>query len=618
MADEQKIQNYKFYSHYGDDGKSTVIEEVNNNIEKEDIKTPKDFPVSEDNSLIPPINYTDPFVYHDGVSLGDIVMKPLDKQDAINYDEEGNFGVEVEYDNIKVEGIYQPIIKYNNTVLNADAINRMELDYSDFYPKLYLQIDTLYETNIEFNDTPGMNNRITVIIIPPKDGAYKKISLNFKINNHIRIGDIIYVDAEVSILPLEQQRCKHIVYTDCPPGSITSGCKNVRGKVGSNIEGTEDTEGTISCNPEYSAKPNTWEYLHEIALQCGLGFASTDECQNIQDRLPRLVASGSYYDFIQNQIQFSGIDENSIFDVWLDLYGCITMVNIPYLISSDITYRHLSLKVFTGIWPTGSNTPDLKIEEVHRTLSNFNQMPAKSNAEIKSYKWIVDNSDIYWAGNLQTLHSFTPEGVQSGENTISTSQVEVIENSIDGSHVEDYEISRWLGIAVEVNDYNICEQKMIRNQYFANLNHKLLEVELSYPNLGIQRGTLINISIFTDDDIQKAKLMTSSSNLSGDTSTKMQNPSLEENSKDIILDNDMMVPNAEYSGLYYVHKMKFVYESFDGWTGTGIKQYLYLFKKGPTSNIENKYTSPKINVEALGGKKETPKDTPIETFEHYK
>lgn len=614
MADQEK--DVIIYPHYGTSGGGSVATANSNNTNNNDdvLKTPNVPSSSEDNSLIPPVNYTDPFVYHDGSQLGDVVAKPLNKQNAIGYDAEGNFGSNVGYDSIKVEGIYQPIIKYNNTVLDSSAIRRMELDYSDFYPKLNLEIDTGIATNIEFDDTPGMNNVITVIIIPAKDGAYKKISLNFKIYNHQKFGNIIYIDAEVSILPLEQQRCKHIHYTDHPPGQCGIGCQNVRGKVGSNGIGGE---GTISCNPEHASKPNTWEYLHEIALQCGLGFASTDMCQNIQDRLPRLVMSTSYYNFIQNQLQFSGIDEDSIFDVWLDLYGCITMVNIPYVLTNDITYRHLSFKIFTGIRTTDSLMKDVEIQETHRTLSNFNKMSTKTNAEIKSYQWIVNNTDINSFGNLHTQYSFTPQGVQSGDNTISTAQVEVIENSIDGSHVEDYEISRCLETVVEVNDYNINDQKMIRDQFFVKLNSKLLEVELSYPNLGIQRGTLINLSIFDDDAIHKSKLMTSSDNVDGDTTTDMKNPSWTGNTKDVIQSEGEMVPNMEFSGLYYVHKMRFVYDSSSGSGDYDIKQYLYLFKKGPMTNIENKYTTPAVSDAGLGGKKETPEPSEPQIIPHY-
>ena len=580
---------------------------------KEDIKTPPVSPNTEDNSIIPEVNYTDPFVYHDGGPIGSHIAKPLNPQNAIMFDEEGNFGSNVDYQSTKVEGIYQPIVKLNNIVLDEWQIENLVLHYDSFYPEIDIKVLYSDASFIEFNDAPGMNNVITVIIIPAVDGAYRKIAIDFTIIDYERNGNEYNIHGRVKWLPLEQQRCKHIHYCDHPPGPCPpTGCPNVKGKSGAN---GESATGTIECNHAHQKKPNTWEYLHEIALQCGLGFSATDQCREINDRLPRLVSSVSYLDFIQDQIRFGGLDENSIFDVWLDLYGYITMVNVPWVMSNDITYRHLTMKTFTGIRSKSIDMKDLEIQEVHRTLTNFNKMSTKSNNEIEHYNWVTNNFAINNTGTLQTLHSFTPQGVQDGNNSISCEQAQIIENSIDGAHVEDYEKSISLCTVVEVNEYNINNQRMIRDQYFKKLTSKMLRVDLLYPNLSIQRGTLINLSILESDPTRKRKLLTESDNIDGDNGTDMKNPEWEGNNKDIIQDEGEMVPNTAISGLYYVQGMRFTYHTYDNEyesmdSEKDIRQSLLLIKKGPITNIDNQYTSVKADEFALGAKTDVEPNIP--------
>lgn len=528
----------------------------------------------EDTSINQETNYTDPYVLFDGQPIGGHVAKALNQENAELFDDEGNFGQAINNQSTKVEGIYHPIVKLNNIVLEEWQIKSLELRYENFYPEISMRISNGDSNFFEFNDSPGMNNVITVILVPAIDGAYKKISIDFSIINYYKYHNTYTVEGRVKWLPLEQQKCK--------------GIKSING----------------------NNKPNTWEYLSAIAKECGLGFSSTKECEDIEDRLPRLVTSRTYLDFINDQIQFGGLDENSIFDVWLDLYGYITMVNLPYIFNSDISSKNLTIKAFLGIRSKSNLMKDVEIKEVNRTFTNYNQMSTKSNIEIEDdFRWITNNDSINSSGTLQTLISFTPTGTQNGENTISMTQAQIIENSVDGKYIEDYNKSVARYTVVEVNDYNINTQRMIREQFITKITSKILEVNLLYPNLGIQRGTLINLAILESDPLKKRKLLTESDNLGGDNSTEMKNPDTGESNKDLVEQEGIMVPNIGLSGLYYVYGMKFGYH-MNGNKENDIKQTLLLIKKGPLTNIENKYTSVKLDEFGLGKKSEVEASNP--------
>ena len=112
----------------------------------------------------------------------------------------------------------------------------------------------------------------------------------------------------------------------------------------------------------------------------------------------------------------------------------------------------------------------------------------------------------------------------------------------------------------------------------------MLKVKMSNYNLGLQRGTLINLVIFNNDTINKAKLLMDSKNLSNEHTDTISNDNIEE----LIMNDEYPIPDMSITGMYYIDGMEFVYDNNEQM----IIQYLYLIPKKYMNRIDNKYSLP--------------------------
>lgn len=517
-----------------------------------------------------PLNWTDPIVRHDPTFEKSKIAKIYQAQNALNSNEKTNdVGTTQQEDMLRVEGIYYPVIKLNNFVIDASNIESITLYYKDFLPTIDLWIEDPQRL-FSFKDVPGQNNVITLIIIPPKNGAYKGISLDFFITafEEWEEGYLLHYIGEYKILNFKQDCFRSITYP---------GCTNPL------------------CNTPENKKCNMWELLHVIALENKLGFASTDGCREIEDRLPRLMQFENLYNFIQDNLKYSGLDENSFFDAWIDLYGYIVMVNVPWILTDNaIDIKHLSIITTKGTRNTSNDVQEQKFETVNRTLHNSNLTNVIDDLSIESYEEISKPGDMHSIGNLQTLTSFSPEGAQNdSSNNISSEQILAIEDSADGAHIEEYQTSTSQNIIINVSDYNINVQEYKRTLYFTKLRSKQLKIVLKQTNFGLQRGTLVNVIIYEYEPLKKDAIIKSSSNVGGQNETILPDdlPIGDMNiRRDVINNEGVGVPNPALNGLYYIDSMEFHYDS----SKDGIVQTLYLIKKGLKTNLTNKHTAPRL------------------------
>ena len=203
--------------------------------------------------------------------------------------------------------------------------------------------------------------------------------------------------------------------------------------------------------------------------------------------------------------------------------------------------------------------------QLQRTLTNNKMNEGNYNLLFTNYQSIVDNSKIYQYGALSESFYMTGAGV---DNKINIEQIQIIEPSLDGmlnSEKYEYKKSKFLGIEFN-KDMPILFKTELNEKYFAKLRYKRLKVELDNYNIGLERGTLVNVLIKEyDQNIIKA--------MNG-------NKDPDENA------SGFMNPYA--SGMYYIDSMEFVYKS----ENHKIQQYLYLVKKGMTTSPSNKIISP--------------------------
>ena len=267
--------------------------------------------IPEKIEFVEPKNPLDPIVIFDPkIEITPVAMPYTGSDES----EQTSNGDPINY--LKVNGVTIPILKLNNKVLEPNKIYDLTISIDKFLPTIELTVDD--ETkNIQGTDVPGMNNEITVIMIAPVNGANKKISMNFYI-----------VD------------CKF------------------------NQDNTVTYTGEYKCNElkqkKYTqigdSKLSTYEMLEKIAKECKLGFAASDKCKEIEDKKWRQIYSQTYKDYISQELLYSGLDEYSIFDAWIDEFGYLVLVNISHIMSEEINPSQLSIKVISGQPNTLPNT----------------------------------------------------------------------------------------------------------------------------------------------------------------------------------------------------------------------------------------------------------------------
>ena len=86
-----------------------------------------------------------------------------------------------EVDTTRVEGVIIPLVKINSQVINANDLISIRLDGKGFLPTIEVIVNKT-ATYIKLG-TPGMVNKITVVLVPAVDGAYNKISVDFDITS---------------------------------------------------------------------------------------------------------------------------------------------------------------------------------------------------------------------------------------------------------------------------------------------------------------------------------------------------------------------------------------------------------------------------------------------------
>jgi len=548
--------------------------------------------INEEFKPVNPINDTDPIVRHDPIIDKNNIVTKYQPQNS----EENPNGINESVEMTSIDGIQYPLININNINISPEQIKYMNIDYRGLIPTINLIIYDPRNT-LKNISTPSINNRITVVMLPEVNGAYKSISIDFYITDYnANISNIITYSGKLLCLPLEQEITGQIKY---------SGCNNSRKK--SNISSEVSDTSMVSCNVSPQSRPNTWEYLHEIAAAAGLGFASTHHCREIQDRLPRLLRNKTYLEFIEDQLCKSGLDENSCFDVWIDLYRYLVMVNVSWVLNSDIKYNQLTIKAIVGKNGTDANLNKAENKEVFRTLTSYNKLNAITNLEFfeDNFKEIVDNNihdtGIHVECPVMQIRGGSCDN--TGNNgTMNIQSVQAQEQSVDGAPQNNYmhQTSRSMPVTIQVDPYNTNYQQLIRTKFFEIKRSKYFTLELTRPNFGLQRGTLINVLVTTVDTVLKRKIMTNASNITGENANSIKEDNIElpegTNKRDIITDENTAIPNISKTGMYYIDGMTFEYKQSEG----KIIQTLYLIKKDLVSNLQNITTAPKFNENAFG------------------
>lgn len=458
----------------------------------------------------------------------------------------------------RVDGVLIPIIKINTQVISENDIISMKLNYTDFLPSIEIIVN---KANYLKLSTPGMVNKITLVILPPIDGAYKKISIDFDITSVHDYGNRVRYFGNYFLPELNKK------FTKC--------IKNSKNSL------------------------TTYELFEEVAKLTKLGYAVTQQVKEVADSKIRLMRSQNYPQVLQEHLKFSGLNNESIYISWIDLYGYLVLCNVAWVMKQKKTIADYSMHSQYGLNltdPIVKDDPTFFGEETFRTITNWRLNEGKSNNKIQSYEWIINNNAIKINGTDNTFYAID-HIVKGGTNNITSENIKITDDTEEGKQFEDYykyQKVSFIGVEMgseEDGNTPILYQEKRRDAYLAKLNSKKLKVVMVEPNYGLNRGFMIQVSVFEYDRYLKSEMMKNAPNTSkqGDDSTDV--PEKFDENTEILSNENIGILNTSISGMYFIDGMEFEYSD----KSRKINQVLYLIKRDPSMSYLNAVSKQKID-----------------------
>ncbi len=523
------------------------------------------------------LNRLDPMVRHDpSLQSTPVVLLNSDVQAEAGMGNNSN-----EFDMKRINAVAIPVIRIANQIIDPKLIKYMYFDYDKFVPEIVL-IVSQYQHTGEMVDVPGMYADMTVVMSPQVNGAYKKVSVDFYVREiEYHSNEIVY-HATYKLTKIDQVLSKQIAFPGC---------------------------SSKYCQLKENNHPTTYEFLHEVAInELGLGLAATDQVKEIKDDKVRLLHSEKLYDAIQKHVRFGGVDKDSIFDCWVDLYRYLVVVNLPYILNEDVKPNEIGTKATVGIDPTNSAVgEDEETDIMYRFITNFKGLPDYTNITFTNYKFEVDNTFVQDYGAINSIVTSNPVGVGEGNNGCSQQDIKLNDDSIDGVNREnDYAFNTQECLGPEFgssDDGNapILIQGKLHDAYMRKLRAKRLMVEMDSMNLGLQRGILVNVAIYEYHTQNKQFMAGNYQNVYNDDGVKSTDEfdsnadpdsqiEMDEETARNVDNGAVGFLNTSISGMYYIDGMSFEYDA----KYQKIVQRIWLIRKGMMGNYSNATSMPKI------------------------
>ena len=499
------------------------------------------------------LNISDPVVVFDPL----LERTPINRY--ISEESENTNALNSDVDTTRVEGVLIPLVKINSQVININDLRSLRLNSNQFIPTIELSVAKADYIKL---GTPGMVNKITVVMLPAVDGPYKKITVDFDITS-VHEYSTSYVYTGNFFLPELQKR--------------------------------------FTKSIKHNGKRNltTYELFYEIAKDSKLGYAVTEEVEKIQDTKVRLLRNQNYIECIDEHLKFSGLDNQSFFKAWIDIYGYLVISNMSWVMGLNTGPSDYSIVNENGlnfINPSATNSDTIgeetkeltNGENTFRTITNWRLMEGKQNNQIEKYEWLIDNFSIQ-AHGTDNMYYAVDHIITGGKNNITSENIKIEDQTAEGKLYPEYYLSqknKFIGVEMgskEDGNTPVLYQEKRRTAYFTKLNYKQLKVTMAEPNYGLERGIMIQVSIFEYDRNLKIQMLNNMGNTSidGDESSE---PSLDPEEKAFYLDNENMgILNTAVSGMYFINGMEYTYKA-----GTNkINQILYLIKRGESMSYIN-------------------------------
>lgn len=213
---------------------------------------------------------------------------------------------------ISAVGILYPLVKINNQPLNQNMI-KFSLDLNGKIPKIF----------ITYSPPP---TGVFVSSSYPKDGDIASLYLSSGLQDYKPIR------ADFLITSIESMPSSFIHSSDAGFGEHQI----------FNISGEMRIPKLYTPFSASFGKSASIDVLKKIAKELDLGF-----CTNIgstEDIMNWISPYDTYYDFIDNIVNSSWINENTAFDWWIDIYYNLNFVNIIEQV--NLPYNIYKIKIF--------------------------------------------------------------------------------------------------------------------------------------------------------------------------------------------------------------------------------------------------------------------------------
>ena len=368
--------------------------------------------------------------------------EPLEVPIAEPTDEQIEDGYEVkkhEHDQTKVYGVQVPLISINGIFIDFDNIISFSLKSNDVFPSLRMSVIDKYGL-IEGIQTPGMDNSVRVDILPKFENAYKKIELDFYINNI-------------------------------------------------NIQGNRLT---LSCLYKYPAltdsrfeafgEMNTYDIFYNIAKDVKLGFASN--VLKYDDKRYMYCDYKPYVNLLNNEVSTGG-NENEIYDFWIDYWN--------YIVLQDIRERYYAIDpdedILIWVAKQSFETTEGVDTEAIKTVALVTNHPTAGTSElyIDHYDLISNSGDQMDLGSDRVYSIYEDNKWEHRDYNI-----------IDGDAKKDVFVN-FNYIGENYAEHNYLKQRCIRNTFLQKVNSEGIKITLNTPLLGLNRGDRLNFLWYVND-----------------------------------------------------------------------------------------------------------------------
>ena len=349
------------------------------------------------------------------------------------------------------------------------------------------------------------------------------------------------------------------------------------------------------CMQVGDKETTTYEMCEALAKQMGLGFQCTEKCEDISDPRFRQIYSQKLIDFIEDQIALGGLDDQSFFDAWIDIYEYLTLVNTSYVFKEDVKPGNLMILEKSGVEVPIDNTQEGEPFEMLRVVTNAEGFPLANLTIVKQYPWL-STEKVQDTGALVTYWYLTDVG--EGNNLVQE-DVQLIEESLEGVQYSDlYEFPKIEFLGAEMSEdtpYLMQQQK--RKAWMAKKKSRQICIQLKEANFGIFRGCLILVS-YVETDSKKIGVIKQNQNNAFETSIGEDDAYIVDDNAETADQGEAFAPgssitNPTISGIYYVNGVEYYYSS----DTKEISQYLFLIKKGPSNPLFGFVASERVSKE---------------------